>query len=149
LIYRWSLPSHKWPGKKSNPTLCHSCESRNPEKKKRLSDSRLRGNDTLNNMYNKERQYYIYILVSQKNGTLYIGVTNNLAERVKQHKEKLTKGFTSKYDVDKLVYYEIYGEIGMAIYREKCLKRWKREWKMKLIEDFNPSWKDLYEKLLK
>ena len=95
-----------------------------------------------------ERQYYVYILASGKNGTLYIGVTNNLAERVNQHKEKLNKkGFTAKYDVDKLVFYEIYGDIGMAIARENQLKWWRRQWKIDLIEKENPSWKDLYQDL--
>ncbi len=95
-------------------------------------------------MYKERKRYYIYILASQKNGTLYIGVTNNLFKRVQQHKDKENKSFTKKYDINKLVYYEEYGEIGMAIQREKNLKKWKRDWKIKLIEEDNPNWKDLY-----
>lgn len=90
------------------------------------------------------RQYYIYILASQKNGTLYIGVTNSMVSRVWNHKSKLNKGFTKKYDVTNLVYYEIFDDIGYAIQREKQLKKWNRKWKLRLIEKFNPSWQDLY-----
>ncbi len=88
--------------------------------------------------------YHVYILCSKKNGTLYIGVTNNLARRVFEHKNKITKGFTSKYDVDKLVYAEEYNDVYEALYREKKLKAWKRDWKIKLINEVNPSWNDLY-----
>ena len=91
------------------------------------------------------KNYYVYILASQKNGTLYTGVTNNLLVRVHQHKTKFTKGFTGKYGVTKLVYYEHFTDVGYAIEREKNIKKWKREWKLKLIEEFNPEWKDLYK----
>jgi len=94
------------------------------------------------------RRYYVYILASKKNGTLYTGVTNNLIRRAREHKSKIIKGFTQKYNVDLLVYYEVYGSIGAAIYREKCIKKWNREWKLKLIEKENPNWKDLYDSLL-
>ncbi len=88
---------------------------------------------------------YVYILASERNGTLYIGVTSDLARRVYQHKNKVNEGFTSKYGVNKLVYYEIHDGIGVAIAREKALKFWKRKWKLQLIEDFNPEWRDRYE----
>ncbi len=89
-------------------------------------------------------QYFIYILASKRNGTLYIGVTNNLLERVNQHKNNLVDGFTKKYDVHNLVYYEAYKNIEDAIAREKCMKKWKRKWKLELIESSNPNWEDLY-----
>ncbi len=93
------------------------------------------------------RTYYVYILASQRNGTLYVGVTNDLSKRVWDHKHGLSKGFTKEYNVKLLVYYEDFQNIHEAITREKLLKRWKREWKIKLIEDMNPNWKDLYEDL--
>lgn len=94
-------------------------------------------------MYNNLNQYYIYILASQKNGTLYIGVTNDLERRVFEHKNKINPGFTSKYNVDKLVYFEAFGLIKDAIAREKQLKKWNRQWKINLIEEENQDWKDL------
>jgi putative endonuclease len=94
------------------------------------------------------KKFYVYLLASEKNGTLYIGVTSNLSRRVQEHKKGLVDGFTKKYRVSKLVYYEIYGEVGMAIYREKQLKKWKRDWKLNLIEKENPSRKDLFFELL-
>ena len=90
---------------------------------------------------------YIYILASRRNGTLYTGVTTDLIKRTYQHKTKEIKGFTSQYNVDQLVYYEIYDDISDAITREKRIKKWNRAWKLKLIEDMNPQWKDLYETL--
>jgi len=90
------------------------------------------------------KQYYVYILASKKNGTLYIGVTNNLLKRVYEHKSNLVGGFTQKYNVNNLVYYEEHNDIGKAITREKQMKKWKRQWKIELIEKFNPQWKDLY-----
>jgi len=92
----------------------------------------------------KERVYYVYILASGIGGTLYIGVTNNLIRRVYEHQEKLVKGFTKRYDVTQLVYYEQFGEIGAAIQREHRLKKWNRAWKIRLIEERNPNWVDLY-----
>ncbi len=91
--------------------------------------------------------FYIYILASKRNGTLYIGVTNNLIKRVHEHKQELVDGFTKKYKVNKLVYSEHYNLPAEAILREKRLKKWNRKWKLKLIEDKNPHWKDLYENL--
>ena len=92
--------------------------------------------------------YYIYILASKRNGTLYIGMTNNLLRRVYEHKNALVDGFTKKYSVKSLVYYEQIDDVNSAILREKRLKTWKRAWKIKLIEDFNPTWKDLYNDLI-
>ena len=88
--------------------------------------------------------YYVYILASKIGGTLYIGVTNDLIRRVFEHKSKFVRGFTKKYDVIRLVYYEQYDDIGTAIQREKRLKKWNRQWKIRLIEERNPNWNDLY-----
>jgi putative endonuclease len=92
----------------------------------------------------KERVYSVYILASRIGGTLYIGVTNDLVRRAYIHKEKLLKGFTSEYDVVRLVYFEQFGEVGAAIQREKRLKKCRRAWKIRLIEENNPNWDDLY-----
>ena len=88
--------------------------------------------------------YYVYVLASGKNGTLYIGVTNDLIRRIYEHKEGVTKGFTKRHSVNHLVYYETHESIGAAIGREKKLKHWRREWKLNLIERDNPDWHDLY-----
>ncbi|MFA6457717.1 MAG: GIY-YIG nuclease family protein [Bacteroidota bacterium] len=88
-------------------------------------------------------KYHVYILASQRNGTLYIGMTNNLQRRVDEHKQGLIPGFTQKYKVHMLVYFEEYTDPRDAIAREKQLKWWKRSWKLELIESFNPLWKDL------
>jgi putative endonuclease len=93
-------------------------------------------------------QYYVYILASKRNGTLYIGVTNNLAKRVYEHKSNLVEGFTQKYKVHNLVYYEVYRNIQDAILREKRMKKWKRQWKVELIEKDNPQWDDLFERIM-
>jgi len=92
---------------------------------------------------------YVYILASKGNGTLYIGVTNNLIRRVYEHKNKIIQGFTSKYNVDKLVYYEVYDDEITAIQREKNLKHYNRNWKKSLIESINPNWHDLYDEIIK
>ena len=89
--------------------------------------------------------YWVYILCSERNGTLYIGVTNNLTRRVYEHKQKLIDGFSKKYHIDRLVHAEQYESIRDALYREKCIKKWNRSWKLKLIEAHNPNWEDLYE----
>ena len=91
------------------------------------------------------KTYYVYILANKRNGTLYIGVTNNLQRRVYEHKQNQIKGFTNKYKVHHLVYYEPTSDIKSALQREKQLKKWERNWKMELIEKDNPSWQDLYE----
>jgi putative endonuclease len=93
------------------------------------------------------KQYYLYILASKKNGTLYIGVTNNLIRRVYEHKNDLVDGFTKKYHVHKLVYYEAANNVRNAITREKQMKAWKRQWKIELIEKVNSTWQDLYYEL--
>jgi len=92
--------------------------------------------------------YYVYILASKRNGTLYIGVTNDLVRRVYEHKNNLVKGFTSKYNVHRLVYYEETNDIDVALNREKQLKKWRRKWKLELIEKMNPEWRDLYEEII-
>ena len=92
--------------------------------------------------------YYVYILASKKNGTLYIGVTNNLIRRVYEHKFELFEGFTKKYHIKILVYFEQYRDIADAIIREKRLKKWRREWKIALIEQNNPLWNNLYDNLV-
>ena len=92
----------------------------------------------------RERVYYVYILASRTGGTLYIGVTSDLVRRVYQHRKKLVKGFTERYGVARLVYFEQFGEVGAAIHREKQLERWNRAWKVRLIEEKNPNWSDLY-----
>ena len=89
-------------------------------------------------------QYYVYILASKIGGTLYIGVTNDLVRRVFEHCEKVVKGFTAKYDVARLDYYEVHSEVEAAITREKQMKKWNRAWKVRLIEESNPNWDDLY-----
>ena len=94
-------------------------------------------------MYKTIHQYYVYILASKKNGTLYIGVTNDLEVRVLQHKQKTNEGFTSKYDVGLLVYFETFQYVNDAIKREKQLKKWNRQWKINLIEEENKDWNDL------
>lgn len=91
---------------------------------------------------------YVYILASKKNGTLYIGVTSNLVQRIHQHKIGAIDGFTKKYGVHLLVYYESIEDINSAILREKQLKAWKRQWKIELIEKDNPNWNDLYLEIL-
>jgi putative endonuclease len=93
-------------------------------------------------------QYYVYIMASKKNGTLYIGVTNDLIRRVYEHRNNLVEGFTQKYAVHLLVFYEIHNDINNAIQREKRLKKWNRAWKIELIEKENPEWNDLYNGLI-
>jgi putative endonuclease len=93
------------------------------------------------------RQYYVYILASRIGGTLYIGVTNDLVRRVYEHREKLAEGFTKKYDVARLVHFEIFDDVENAIVREKRLKKWNRAWKIRIIEDNNPDWNDLDPKI--
>ena len=91
--------------------------------------------------------FYVYLLASQKQGTLYLGVTNDLLCRVYQHKEKLLPGFTSRYDVRRLVWFEVYDDPTTAIEREKEIKKWRRAWKVDLIEKANPDWRDLYSEI--
>jgi putative endonuclease len=88
--------------------------------------------------------FYVYLLASRRHGTLYLGVTNDLVRRVHEHKGKAAPGFTARYGVDRLVWYETYDEPIVAITREKELKKWRRDWKIRLIEEQNPEWRDLY-----
>ena len=89
----------------------------------------------------------VYMMASSRNGTLYIGVTSDLLSRVWQHKNNVVEGFTEKYEVHQLIWYEPHENMESAILREKVLKKWNRIWKLRLIEQFNPEWKDLYEQL--
>ncbi len=96
----------------------------------------------------REHVYFVYILASRRNGTLYTGVTNDVMRRTWQHKNDLVKGFTKKYGVHILVWYEVHGDIDAAIMREKQIKGWNRAWKLRLIEKNNSGWNDLYSRLL-
>ena len=96
----------------------------------------------------REHLYYVYILASRRNGTLYIGVTNDLLRRTWEHKSDLVEGFTKKYGVHILVWYELHEDINAAIAREKRMKRWNRAWKIALIEKTNSGWNDLYPRLM-
>ncbi|MCA6115521.1 GIY-YIG nuclease family protein [Bradyrhizobium sp. WSM 1738] len=93
------------------------------------------------------RSYYVYILASRIGGTLYVGVTNDLVRRIGEHKLKIAEGFTKKYEVARLVYFEAFDQIEFAIRREKRLKKWPRAWKIALIEKQNPDWIDLYPEI--
>jgi putative endonuclease len=95
------------------------------------------------------KTYFVYILASKRNGTLYVGMTNNLTRRVFEHKSGLVEGFSKKYSVEKLVYFESTSDVNEAIIREKRLKKWKRQWKIDLIEQSNPDWRDLSIDFLK
>lgn len=95
----------------------------------------------------EKKQYYVYILTNKSNNVLYIGVTNNLVRRAFEHKNKLVEGFTKKYNLTKLVYYEVTEYMESAMNREKQLKNWHRAWKINLITQFNPEWKDLSEEI--
>ncbi len=103
---------------------------------------------SLNNFYNIKNQYYVYILASKRNSVLYIGVTSNLVKRIYEHKNSIIEGFSKKYNVHKLVYYEITNDIESATRREKQLKKWNRKWKLEIIEKNNPKWKDLYFEMI-
>jgi putative endonuclease len=94
-------------------------------------------------------QYYVYFLASKLGGTLYVGVTNDLVRRVYEHKEGCVEGFTKKYGVTRLVYFEAHSDIEVAILREKQIKKWNRAWKVRLIEEKNPNWDDLYNLICK
>lgn len=95
----------------------------------------------------KHQGSYVYIVTNKRNGTLYVGVTSDLKKRIYQHKNKDIEGFTKKYDLDTLVWYEVHDDVTEAILREKQLKKWKRKWKLELIETKNAEWKDLYNEI--
>jgi putative endonuclease len=93
--------------------------------------------------------FYVYLLVSGKHGTLYLGVTRDLVRRIHEHKTKAKPGFSSRYNVDRLVWFEVYDDPISAITREKEIKKWRRDWKIRLIEEDNPDWSDLYLRITK
>lgn len=103
----------------------------------------LRKQESIKIMSRNVHEYYVYILSNKRNGTLYVGMTNNLIRRVLQHKDGIIEGFTKKYGIKTLVYFETYHSVNNAITREKQLKKWKRMWKIGLIEKENPNWNDL------
>jgi putative endonuclease len=94
------------------------------------------------------KRFFVYLLASERNGTLYIGMTSNLVQRIWQHKNKVFEGFTGRHGIDKLVWYSEFGTAEAAITREKQLKKWDRAWKMWLIEEQNPTWRDLYDEIV-
>jgi putative endonuclease len=112
-----------------------------------LSSPGLTGRPSIPETAMGTRQFYVYILASRIGGTLYIGVTNDLVRRVGEHKLKIAESFTKRYEVIRLVYFEVFDQIEQAIHREKRLKKWSRAWKISLIEKENPNWIDLYLKI--
>jgi len=112
-------------------------------------DSHFHGNDNLKiDTIIHMKQPCVYILASKPNGTLYTGVTSDLVKRIWQHKQNLVEGFTKKYSVHTLVWYEVHEEMHSAIAREKAIKKWNRAWKIEMIEKDNPTWRDLYEDII-
>jgi putative endonuclease len=112
-----------------------------------MSFPRKREPSQRNSVMQAGGRYAVYIMASRRNGTLYVGVTNNLAARVHQHRVSDGSEFTRKYGVSRLVWYEFHADINEAIATEKRIKKWARRWKLELIESFNPEWKDLYDTL--
>lgn len=101
------------------------------------------------NQQMSQKQYYVYILAKARNSTFYVGITSDLKKRIWQHKNEVADGFTKKHGIKTLVYYEVFEDPENAIKREKRLKKWERSWKMKVIEQMNPHWNDLYEEICK
>jgi putative endonuclease len=99
-------------------------------------------------MRKEPKAYYVYIMASGRNGTLYVGVTNDLVRRVSEHKRDIFPGFTKKYHCHSLVHFEQTGDANSAITREKQLKWWRRKWKLQLIEESNPDWRDLWDEII-
>jgi putative endonuclease len=95
-----------------------------------------------------DKQACVYLLANKRNGTLYLGVTSNLVKRVWEHKNNVLEGFTRRYQIHNLVWYEQHADMNAAIAREKSMKKWKRDWKIDLIEKENPEWEDLYDSLV-
>ena len=95
-----------------------------------------------------DKQYYVYIICNKRNGTLYTGITSNLIKRIWQHKNGLVEGFSKRYSIKLLVYFEAHNDVEEAILREKRIKKWNRKWKLNLIEKNNPNWDDLYQSLI-
>ena len=104
--------------------------------------------DSESNIIQIVKQYFVYVLASKENGTIYIGVTNNLKRRMYEHRTDTNDGFTKQYSVHKLVYYETTASVESAIQREKQLKGWRRLWKLELINKSNPEWSDLYDSII-
>jgi putative endonuclease len=94
-----------------------------------------------------DKEPCVYILASKRNGTLYVGVTSDLVKRVGEHRDDVHEGFTKKYSVHQLVFYELFGDMPSAIAREKAIKKWRRSWKLQLIEKDNPTWDDLWSEI--
>lgn len=118
-----------------------------------MLDPRLRGDDVCFYIFSylanySMKQPAVYILASKRNGTLYTGVTSNLIQRVYEHREGLADGFTKRYQVKMLVWYELHTDMQSAIAREKAIKKWNRAWKLRLIEEFNPNWQDFWDSIL-
>jgi putative endonuclease len=101
------------------------------------------------NTHGDDLAHYVYLLASRKHGTLYLGVTNDLVRRVYEHKTKVLRGFSSRHGVDRLVWFETYDDPATAIMREKEIKKWRRDWKIRLIEEENLDWLDLYPAITK
>ena len=95
-----------------------------------------------------DKQYYVYILANKRSGTLYTGVTSDLRKRIYEHRQGMFNGFTKKYHIHRLVYFEATSDVNSAILREKRIKKWRRNWKIELIEEKNPEWNDLHNKIL-
>ena len=106
-----------------------------------------RRRESRENKTSVNKQFYVYILANKRNGTLYTGITSNLTQRVWQHKNNIIEGFTQKYNVKTLVFYEVHDNVESAIAREKRIKKWRRAWKLQLIEKMNPQWNDLFEEI--
>ena len=96
----------------------------------------------------KEHRYFVYLMASKRNGTLYAGVTSDLAGRAAQHRDEIIEGFTKKYGVHKLIWFEEFADIHDAILRERRIKKWRRAWKLELIEKMNPRWEDLFARIV-
>ncbi len=108
-----------------------------------VSSPRRRGSSKMT-----DKQYYVYIICNKRNGTLYTGITSNLIKRIWQHKNGLVEGFSKRYSIKLLVYFEAHNDVEEAIFREKRIKKWNRKWKLNLIEKNNPNWDDLYQSLI-
>ena len=100
-------------------------------------------------MQKEPKRFWIYITANEPRGVLYVGMSSDLASRAWQHRERVIEGFTSKYGVDRLVYFEEHSDAALAARRERAMKRWRRDWKIKLIEGFNPTWRDLFSDVVR
>ena len=118
------------------------------DRRNESGDDKTLGSCQASMMPKQQRIYSVYIMASKKNGTLYIGVTGDLPTRLVQHKQKQAKGFTAKYNIGHLVWWEDFEDVQLAIQREKTMKKWVRQWKINLIETTNPNWIDLTQQLL-